>query len=53
MIGAGLLLPTLTPAQAKTSYKVHKYKKFKGSKKFKVKKYKAHRAKYKAPKVRH
>ena len=58
MIGAGLLLPTLTPAQAKTTYKVHKYKKFKGNKKFKVKKFKAkkfkaHRAKYKAPKVRH
>jgi len=60
MIGAGLLLPTQTPAQAKTTtYKVKKFKKFKGSKKFKGgKKFKSHAVKHtvpkhKAPKVRH
>jgi hypothetical protein len=35
MIGAGLLLPVQTPALAKNSYKAHKYKGFKGSKRFK------------------
>jgi len=32
MIGAGLLLPVQTPALAKTSYKVQKYKRFKAHK---------------------
>jgi hypothetical protein len=36
MIGAGLFLPTQTPALAKkTSYKQHKNKKYKASRKFK------------------
>ena len=53
MIGAGLLLPVQTPAQAKTSYKQHKNKKYKASRKFKgSKKFKSHTAKYKAPKHR-
>jgi hypothetical protein len=48
MIGAGMLLPLQTPAQAKTSYQHSKNKKYKvhkfKAKKFKNKKYKAHRA---------
>lgn len=32
MIGAGLLLPVQTPAQAKTSYKYKKFKKYKARK---------------------
>jgi hypothetical protein len=46
MIGAGLLLPTQTPALAKTHYKASR--KFKKSKKFKRKKVKGHRVKRKA-----
>ena len=60
MVGAGLLLPTQPPAQAKTTtYKVKKYKKFKGSKKFKARKFKGskvskvHVVKHKTTKVRH
>jgi hypothetical protein len=54
MIGAGLVLPTQTPALAKTNYKYHA----KG-KKYKPKKYKAHKVNRgthkaaKAPKARH
>lgn len=47
MIGAGLLLPTQTPAEAKTHYKQRKIKKAKHSKR-----YKAHKVKHKAPKHR-
>ena len=46
MIGAGLLLPTQTPALAKTHYKTNA--KFKKSKKFKHKKVKGHKVKRKA-----
>ena len=49
MIGAGMLLPVQTPAQAKTSYKQPKNKKYKASRKFKNKKYK--NKKFKSPKV--
>jgi hypothetical protein len=45
MIGAGLLLPTQTPALAKTHYKASKGKK---AKKFKHKKVKGHKVKRKA-----
>jgi hypothetical protein len=48
MIGAGMLLPLQTPAQAKTNYQHAKNKKYKVHKfkaqKFKNKKFKAHRA---------
>jgi hypothetical protein len=52
MIGAGLLLPVQTPALAKTSYKQHKNKKYKASRKFNGgKKFKGHKvAKHKAAK---
>ncbi len=46
LIGAGLMLPVQTPAQAKTSYKAKKFKgkKFKGAKKFKgSKRYSSHK----------
>jgi len=46
MIGAGLLLPTQTPAQAKTHYKAGR--RGKKSKKFKRKKVGAHRVTRKA-----
>ena len=46
MIGAGLLLPTQTPALAKTHYKTNA--KFKKSKKFKHKKVKGHKVKRRA-----
>ena len=49
MIGAGLLLPLQTPAQAKTSYKQPKFKKYK-AKKFKNKKFKANK-RFKSPKA--
>ena len=49
MIGAGLLLSVPPPAQAKTSYKYHKPKKYK-VKKFKAKKFKA--GKFKARKFK-
>jgi len=49
MIGAGMLLPLQTPAQAKTSYKQSKPKKYKASRKFKNKNYKNKR--FKAPKA--
>jgi hypothetical protein len=49
MLGAGLLLPTQTPAFAKTHYKASgKFKKSKKSKRFKRKKLKAHKIKRKA-----
>lgn len=52
MIGAGLLLPLQTPAQAKTSYKHHQIKKYK-VRKFKAKKkFKANK-RFKSPKVKH
>ncbi|HUO28513.1 MAG TPA: hypothetical protein VMU80_04805 [Bryobacteraceae bacterium] len=51
LIGAGLWLPVQPAAQAKTSYK------YKKPKKYKVRKYKAHKykanKKFKAAKVRH
>jgi len=46
MIGAGLLLPTQTPAYAKTHYKAGR--KVKNSKKFKRKKVKGHQIHRKA-----
>jgi hypothetical protein len=48
MIGAGLFLPTQTPALAKkTSYKQHKNKKYKASRKFKgSKRVKGHKVKH-------
>jgi hypothetical protein len=46
MIGVGLLLPTQTPAFAKTHYKASR--KGKKAKKFKHKKLKAHKVKRKA-----
>jgi hypothetical protein len=46
MIGAGLLLPTQIPAQAKTHYKAGR--KVKNGKKFKRKKVKGHKVKRKA-----
>ena len=53
MIGAGLLLPVQTPAQAKTSYKHHSNKKYKASRKFKGnKKFKANK-RFKSHKVKH
>ncbi len=48
MIDAGMLLPLQTPAQAKTSYKQPKNKKYKASRKFKNKKFK--NKKFKSPK---
>jgi hypothetical protein len=53
MIGAGLLLPVQTPAQAKTSYKYKKFKKYK-ARKFKAgKQFKGHQvAKHKPVKHR-
>ncbi len=50
MLGAGLLLPTQTPALAKTSYKQRKIKSYKVSRKFKAKKFKT--KKYKAGKYK-
>jgi hypothetical protein len=41
---AGLWLPVQTPALAKTSYKQHKYKKFKAHKIKGAKKFKGHKA---------
>lgn len=52
MIGAGLFLPVQPTAQAKTSYKYKRPKKYKASRKFKARKYKGNR-KFKAAKVRH
>jgi len=44
MIGAGLLLPLQTPAQAKTTYKQHKAKKYKARKFKRGKTVKGHKA---------
>lgn len=50
MIGAGMLLPLQTPAQAKTSYKQPKIKKYKASRKFKKTKFK--KGKFKNAKIK-
>ena len=49
LIGAGLLLPASGPAFAGTSYKQHKFKKYKAFRKFKNKQYKNKRFKYPKP----